>query len=92
MKLLKKIQLKKKNNKLQNYLHLEKGTFIKLLRQKFNKKEKTVIGRIIKIKKTDVNIILTVIYLIKKYKVIETFSIHNKFLKDIQVFSKYKQI
>ena len=91
MNLLEKIQIKRyKKNLL--FSQLKKGNLISLTREKFNKKTKKIIGRVIKVQKTKMNIMITVIYLIKKHKIIEMFPLLNSTVKDITIFNKYKQL
>lgn len=70
--------------------NIEKHTFLKI--DFFNyanaKRRKSVFGKCISVKKAGYNSTITLLYSIQKYKIIETFSVYNNFIK---TFTIYKQ-
>ena len=70
--------------------NIMKNTFLKIdfFNYSNTKRRKSVFGKCISVKKAGYNSTITLLYSIQKYKIIETFSIYNNFIK---TFTIYKQ-
>ena len=67
-----------------------KNTFLKIdfFNYSNNKRRKSVFGKCISVKKAGYNSTITLLYSIQKYKIIETFSIYNNFIKTFTIYKK----
>lgn len=67
---------------------LNKHSFVKIDYVPFNngKIKKNIFGKCLSIHKADYNSTITVVHSVNKYKIIETFSLYNNFIKDIKIY------
>jgi ribosomal protein L19 len=79
-------QLKKKK------YFFRKGDFIQVEKKvsRNSKRTKKIFGRCINYKKNGINSTITILYVAKKYKIIETIPVYSPFVKNITLYKKLK--
>lgn len=80
------IQKKSKEKKF----FFKKGDFIQIEKKisRNSKRTKKIFGRCINYKKNGINSTVTVLYVVQKYKIIETIPVFSQFIKDITLYKK----
>jgi|ETN07SMinimDraft_1059922.scaffolds.fasta_scaffold00122_20 ribosomal protein L19 len=67
-----------------------KGDFIQIEKKvsRNSKRTKKIFGRCINYKKNGINSTITILYVVQKYKIIETIPVYSQFITNITLYKK----
>lgn len=70
----------------------KKGDFIQIEKHisRTTNRTKKIFGRCINYHKKGINSTITILYVVKKYKIIETIPVYSQFIKNITLYKKLK--
>jgi ribosomal protein L19 len=70
----------------------KKGDFIQIEKKtsRNSNKTKKIFGRCINYKKNGINSTVTILHVVKKYKIIETIPVYSQFITNITLYKKLK--